>query len=254
MKVSASVMAHPDRAEMVGQLRRSLGLSHGVTPVFWDPDGPPSGHGDRTWKVAREAWKLHDLAADYHVLIQDDAIVCPDLLSGIERALDHIPAGSILSPYLGTGRMAPARWDTLQHMAESAGASFVRADRVMWGVCLVVPTVDIPAMIDWADQRGGVPDDMRVSGWAKRNNREVWYTWPSLVDHRTVPSLTKHKALDRVARKHHQGSALDLDWSGPIVVDPMLARRIGPRSQPRLNRRVTLLNKAERTGKAGKGA
>lgn len=246
MKVSCCVMAHPDRADYVDDLMIRLDRPH---PVYWDPDGAPSGHGDRTWKVAREVWQMFDPDADYHVLIQDDAIPCGDLLAGIERALEHVPAGAVLSPYLGTGRMAPARWDVLERMADAANASWIRAERVMWGVCLALPVADIPAMIDWADRRGGVPDDMRVSGWAKRNNREVWYTWPSLVDHRTVPSLTKHKALDRVARRMHPGSALDLDFSGPVVTDPMLLRRVGPRSRPSLNR-----VKADRTGKVGNGA
>lgn len=229
MKVSAAIMAHPDRAEFVAELRFKLDR---VPGIYWDPGGPPSGNGDRVWSVARAAWSMFDPAADYHVLIQDDAIVCPDLLAGIEQALDHVPAGAVLSPYLGTGRMAPARWDHLERMADDSGASFVRAERLMWGVCLALPTVDIPDMIAWADRRGGVPDDMRVGGWAKRNDREVWYTWPSLVDHRTVPSLTKHRALDRVARRHHLGSALEINWSGPVVTDPMLLRRKGPRSRP----------------------
>jgi hypothetical protein len=251
MRVSAAVMAHPDRAAYVQQLQASLDYP---VSVYWDPAGPPSGHGDRVWSVARQAWLLFDPAADYHVLIQDDAIACPDLLAGIEAALEHVTPGAILSPYLGTGRMAPARWDTLERMADAAGASFVRGERVMWGVCLAVPVIDIPAMIDWCDRRAGVPDDMRVGGWAKREHREVWYTWPSLVDHRTVPSLTKHKALDRVARRHHVGSALELSWGGPVVTDPMLTRRRGPRSGPSANRKVTSLKAAQRTGKAGTGA
>jgi hypothetical protein len=240
VKISASIMAHPDRAEQVDTLRRELGLSHGVTPVYWDNQGPPSGNGDRVWRTARGAWSLFDPDADYHVLIQDDAMPCADYLAGLERALEHMTPGAIASPYLGTGRMAPARWATLARMADAADASWVRGERVMWGVSLAVPTSDIPAMINWCDQRGGVPDDMRVGGWAKRNNREVWYTWPSLVDHRLVPSLTKHRAADRVARKHHSGSALDLRWDGPVVTDPMLMRRTGHRSGPSSNRKVTL--------------
>jgi hypothetical protein len=251
VRVSAAVMAHPDRAAHVTELMTSLDRPVGI---YFDPGGPPSGAGDRVWSVARQAWLLFDPDADYHVLIQDDAIACADLLAGIEQALEHIEPSAVLSPYLGTGRMAPARWDTLQALADRSGASFVRAEKVLWGVCLAVPTIDIPAMIDWCDKRGGVPDDMRVSGWAKRNDREVWYTWPSLVDHRTVPSLTKHKALDRVARRHHVGSALELTWDGPVVTDPMLTRRRGPRSRPSANRKGNLTNKAERTGKAGKGA
>ncbi len=245
MRVSAGIMAHPDRSAEIYRLVAALDRD---VPIFWDLGGPPSGNGDRVWGVARGAWSLFDPAADYHVLIQDDAIVCADYLAGLERALEHVPAGSVVSPYLGTGRMAPARWDVMCREADARGASFVRSSAVLWGVSLAVPVVDLPEMIEWCDTRGGVPDDMRVAGWAKRFDREVWYPWPSLVDHRTIPSLTKHTARDRVARRHHAGSALELSWDGPVVTDPMLARRRGPRSRPSAGR------VADQTGRAGKRA
>lgn len=251
MKVSASIMGHPDREAYVRELESALDRP---VPVHLDPDGPPSGNGDRVWKVARAAWSMFDPAADYHVLIQDDALVCADYLAGIEKALEHIEPGAVLSPYLGTGRTIPARWGVLERLADSVGASFIRGERVMWGVSLAVPVADLPEMIDWADKRGGVPDDMRVAGWAKRANREAWYSWPSLVDHRTIPSLTKHRAMDRVARRHHHGSALELRWDGPVISDPMLLRRRGPRSGPSSSRKVASLNTALWTGRAGNRA
>jgi hypothetical protein len=238
-------MAHPDRGEQVIELLAALDRT---VAISWDMEGPPSGNADRIWRAARTVWSLADPDADYHVLIQDDALVCADYLAGLERALAYVPEGAIVSPYLGTGRMAPPRWDHLTARADAIGASWVRAERVLWGVSLVVPTRDVPEMIEWCDRRYGVPDDMRVGAWAKRANREVWYPWPSLVDHRTIPSLTKHKAADRVARRHHTGSALDLCWDGPVVTDPMLLRRTGSRSGPT---RVRSAREAPRAGKAG---
>lgn len=245
MRVSAGIMGHPDRAEEVAELRALLDRT---VEVFWDLGGPPSGSGDRVWGTARGAWSLFDPAAEYHVLIQDDALVCADYLAGLEKALEHVTDGAVVSPYLGTGRMAPARWGEMCRQADDRGASFVRSSQVLWGVSLAVPVADIPAMIDWCDTRARVPDDMRVAGWAKSADREVWYLWPSLVDHRPVPSLTKHRAADRVARRHHTGSALDLTWSGPVITDPMMARRRGPRSRPSADRA------AEHTGGVGKRA
>ena len=127
----------------------------------------------------------------------------------------------------------PARWERAANRATSAGARWIRSDTVMWGVCLVMPTALIPDMVAWADRKAGIPDDMRVGGYAKKHGLEVWYPWPSLVDHRTVPSLTKHRARERVARRFHSGSALDLDWGGPVITDNMLARRTASHSGPR---------------------
>lgn len=236
MKLSASIMAHPVREAEVAELTAALDRP---VPVYWDPEGPPSGAGDRVWRVARGAWALADPDADFHVLIQDDALPAADLLAGLELALEHVPADALVSPYLGRGRNVPHRWEVMGVQADKLGASWVRTQKLMWGVCLVAPAKLLPEMIAWCDQKAGMPDDMRVGAWFERTGREVWYTWPSLVDHRTVPSLTKHRATERVARKHHQGSALRLDWTGPVVTDPMLTRRRGPRSAPSKNRPVT---------------
>lgn len=210
-----------------------LGALDRPVPVYWDDEGPPSGNGDRVWRTARGAWSLADPDADWHVLIQDDAQPCADFLAGLERALAFVPPDAVVSPYLGTGRNVPIRWEAMARAADTAGATWVRSNKLMWGVCLALPVASIPQMIGYADTRAGVPDDMRVAGWVDRTAREVWYTWPSLVDHRQVPSLTKHRARERVARSWLDGSALDVEWSGRAVADPMLARRYPARSGPR---------------------
>lgn len=247
-------MAHPDRSELVKTLTSSLDRQ---VPVYWDPEGKPSGSGDRVWRVAREAWMLADPNADFHLLLQDDAIVCPDLLAGLEQGLDFVPDDATLSLYLGDGRNVPIRWRAMASAAESAGAAWVRSDRVMWGVGLVLPVRLIPEMITWANRKAGMPDDMRVGAWTERRRAEVWYTWPSLVDHRQVPSLTKHRAAERKAHRHHQGSALDITWSGPVVTDPMTARRTASRSGPSRLRPVSSAQERRAyrgTRKAGNGA
>lgn len=229
MKLSAAIMAHPARSGEVAELKAALDRE---VPVYWDSEGPPSGNAERVWRTARGAWLLADPAADWHALIQDDAVPCADLLAGLEHALEHVPPNAVVSGYLGTGRTVPIRWEALARAADTAGASWVRTARLMWGVCVILPVVLIPEMIERADRRTGIPDDMRVAGWAEKTGREVWYPWPSLVDHRKVPSLTKHRAHDRVARRWHTGSALDLSWSGGVVTDPIMARTRPQRSGP----------------------
>lgn len=241
MKLSSSIMAHPDRAGSVNDLNDALG---GWVPISWDMEGAPSGDHDRVWRNARAAWLMHDPAADWHVLLQDDAVVCDDFLAGMAAALDHVPqTNAIVSPYLGRGRHVPQKWARLAERADGEGAAWVVTQKLMWGVCIAIPTRHIADMIAFADRRPGIPDDMRVAGWVTRTAREVWYTWPSLVDHREVPSLTKHNAPDRRAIRHHSGSAMEIDWSGPQVTDGMLLRRKAARSGP-TNRRLPTLRTA----------
>lgn len=230
MTLSAAIMSHPERRAELADL---LGLLDRPVPVYLDPHGPPSGKGDRVWSVAREAWLMFDPAAEWHALIQDDAVPCADLLAGLERAVEHVPAPAIVSPYLGQGRNVPARWERIATDADRRGACWVRSDRVMWGVCLLAPTALIPEMVAWCDRKAGMPDDMRVASYIRTHGLDAWYTWPSLVDHLLVPSLTKHRATDRVARRHHRGSALDIRWDGPMITDPMTLRRQPQRSAPR---------------------
>lgn len=251
MKLSAAIMAHPSRAELVKTLTSSLDRD---VPVYWDPGGPPSGNGDRVWSVAREAWLMADPDADFHVLIQDDALPCADLLAGLEQGLDFVPDDATLSLYLGAGRNVPIRWEAMARAADSSGAAWIRSDRVMWGVSLALPVRLIPEMVEWSDRKAGMPDDMRVGAWTERRRGEVWYTWPSLVDHQPVPSLTKHRAHDRRARRHLDGSALDITWSGPVVTDPMTARRNASRSGPSRSRPVRSVRANRGTRKAGNGA
>jgi hypothetical protein len=246
VKLSASIMAHPDRSALVAELRARLDRD---VPVYWDSEGPASGNGDRVWRTARGGWELADPAADFHVLIQDDAVPALDFLAGLERALEHVPPDATVCPYLGQGGAAPHRWTRMAQEADRRGASFVVSTTLMWGVAICLPVRLIPEMIERANIMAGVPDDMRVSGWTKRRHGEVWYPWPSLVDHRPVPSITKHRAADRRAVRHHTGSALELDWAGPVVRDPMYVRTRGPRSGPSANRQVTSLQRRSAPGR-----
>jgi hypothetical protein len=248
VNVSAAIMAHPERTLQVIELRERLDRD---VPVSWDMDGPASGNGDRVWRNARTAWQMHDRTADWHILIQDDALVCRDFLAGMERALQHVPQDAVVSAYLGQGQHHSRRWGRMTEAADAAGASWIRADRVAWGVCLAVPVALIPEMVTYCDQKWGMPDDMRVSAWASRRKAEVWYPWPSLVDHRTDPSLTKHKATERIAWRHHSDSALVIDWGGRVVTDPMLRRRRPVRSGPSQVRPVRSVTTDHRSGERG---
>ena len=97
-----------------------------------------------------------------------------------------------------------------------------------WGVAIAAPVSTIRGMLDWCDdpKRAHLNYDMRIGmyyrdvlGW------RTWYTHPSLVDHRDSASLIGHGAGgERVAHRHHTGSALDIDWGAhnglPIGVPP----------------------------------
>lgn len=215
-------MAHPDRAATVTQLMMTLGRS---VPVAWDTEGPPSRDPDRIWRTARAGWELRPSGSDWHLLLQDDAIVHPWLLGALPGMLEHVPDECVVSLYLGRGRPVPGLWQMLCGEADQKGASFIVGPLIMWGVGLLIPTRLIPDMIAYADNQYGVPDDMRVGRWAKKRRYPAWYPWPSLADHPgEEKSLTKH-GKGRVARKFAEADQL-LSWSGPVVQYPGGRRHI----------------------------
>lgn len=227
--LSAAIMAHPDRADLVSELTGSLDRE---VPVSWD-DKPVSRHTEQRWAVGRAAWLSYDPDADFHLVLQDDAIVVPDLLAGLESALDHVPDQVLVSPFIGTKRPAANRWNALTHRAIRDGASWVESTILMWGVAIIARTSMIDDMVAWADNRVGKPYDTRVGQFWVRNQINTWYTWPCLVDHRDGPSLVGHGAKGRNAQLLHTGSALDLDFSGPVVRDNRVSRQRGTvRSRP----------------------
>jgi hypothetical protein len=213
MLLSVSIMAHPDRAWRVDRLRASLGVP---VPVAWDFEGPPKRDGDRIWRTASRAWELHNPSADWHLLLQDDAIVAPDLIPALEKGLERVPPAAVVSLYIGTGRPIPWVWQRLGEKADVEGASWIVGPRAMWGVALALPVANVPEMLAYAQTQHGLPDDMRVGRWARRKRFEAWFPWPSLVDHPDDESLVGHGA-GRHALRFATGSALDWDPSGPVV-------------------------------------
>lgn len=152
-------------------------------------------------------------------MLEDDAVVCADLLAGLEAALAHVPDDvGLVSPYLGQVRPHTAVFLGLVNEAERVGASWIREESAWWGVALAARTEMVPAMLDHCDGLT-FAYDTRLGHWVRRVARlGVLYPWPSLVDHRAGPSLVGHGGSGaRRAHRFHEGSALDLDWSGPVV-------------------------------------
>src|SRR5690554_7753472 len=66
MKISISIMAHPDRAYLIDSLYKKLLPIE--SKVVWDEK-------NNIWDTCRRAWLTHDAQSDYHLVIQDDALI-----------------------------------------------------------------------------------------------------------------------------------------------------------------------------------
>lgn len=213
MRLSATIMAHPVRTEAAERVQAALDRD---VEIIYDTEPEPSKDPRQRWSNGKRAWEAHDPGADYHLVIQDDAIVCEDLLAGLEEALDVLGPEGLVSAYTGTGR--PDQYNVrrgLRHAAEK-GHSWMPTKSLCWGVAIIAPTPTIGDMLRWCSHssKSRMNYDMRVGryyrdvlGW------RTWYTVPSLVDHAEGPSLVGHDGTKRVAHQFHTGSALDVDWT-----------------------------------------
>lgn len=209
--VSVAVMAHPKRAEMVDDL---LGRLDAPATVVWDEISDRHDTGVRSLEA-------FDPNCTHHMVIQDDALPCRNVVAGVTEALEHVPEGHPLSCYIG--QVKPFAREVNRVVAQAhEDVSFLRMAGIYWGPCVVVPTDALPGLCQWFRTQTVKNYDRRMSRWFEDRHRECWYTWPPLVDHRGDESLTHSHTGRRTAHKPlgADRSALDLDWSGEVLSMP----------------------------------
>lgn len=216
MRIDVKIMAHPVREPYVADLLDHLDRE---VDVIWDANPRPSRDPRQRWRVARKAWLSMDMDADYGLVLQDDALVCRDLIAGAEKALDQLGPDGLVSFYTGTGRPDQQNVTRALDTAARHQHAWLSTRSLNWGVAICAPTHTIRPMVRWCSHpgRGAWKTDYRVGvyyrdvlGW------RAWYTAPSLVEHRGVPSLVGHDTGPE--RKAHNfigtnTSALSIDWT-----------------------------------------
>lgn len=205
-----SVMAHPSRADAVERLLPRLSLDPAL--VAWDRKN------DR-WDTGRRAWEMHDPHAEFHLVVQDDALVAKDLLAGVAKATEFLPQDAIASLYVGTRRPLAFKVEKAVQHARSLKPSWIVMPGLNWGVAILVPTSQIEQMLVWCDKQDYPNYDRRIGRYFVDVKRwHTWCTWPSLVDHSDGESLCGH---GEGRKAHHfvgeDTSALGVDFSRPPI-------------------------------------
>lgn len=205
VRLSVSVMAHPARTAYVPELLETLDVP---ATVVWDE------RSDR-WDTGRRAWLAHDPGATHHLVLQDDALPCRDLSAGLSKALEHVPENPV-GLYVGTARPANQLMGAMVSHATRTDSAFLSGEGPWWGVGVAMPTAFIEPMLAWCDAQKIEAYDRRIASYFKACGIRCFYTMPSLVDHRSGPSLIRsHDGAKRRARRFigSHASALDIDWS-----------------------------------------
>ncbi len=179
MQISVTVMAVPSRKLQAEYLRSILSL-YPFSDVSVTYDEQAAGTHESEWLNGKASLLAGLGKGDYHVIIQDDAILTPHLYENIEGAINAAPRKTLISLYTGKARPFPQR--VTEAMNKVNDETWLQYILLMWGVGLVIPTSHIEPLLefvaDWDE-----PYDTRIGIFYQRNRLPVYYTVPSLVDH-----------------------------------------------------------------------
>lgn len=210
--LSVAIMAHPKRQAFVEDLQGHFPEAE----VVWDR------RNDR-WDTGRRSLLAFDPKASHHLVIQDDALPCRDLLPALEQAVKH-SGEHPLGLYVGHASMDVL--NAVKAAREDGGPPWLAMEGPWWGPGIVFPTEQIRDIVAWGDNQPRIPNyDRRITRFYASRGIECWYTLPSLVDHRpgeVNPSLVPGRtSLNRVAQWFiGDGSPLEIDWSRePAAID-----------------------------------
>lgn len=189
MKLSISVMAHPSRQEFFEYLKSKLG----DVPFSID-----TGFG--IIENCKRAWLMYDPTADYHVVIQDDAIICDDFYN---RAIEVLKKAD--KKAVSFFHVSPISYNKHRQEAKETGA--IVQPGLSGGVALCIPTDFIKPMIKHYDGLKFPCDDHRVGNFLITKNIPIYYPIPSLIDHRVGnmsvmwKKPSKHRANEYIDRE-----------------------------------------------------
>jgi len=215
MKISVAVMAVPAREPQAEYLRTILSYMpfSDVTVVY---DENYKGNHDSEWLNGKNSLLAGLGKGDYHVVIQDDALLTPHFYENIEGAIKNCPGGkALISLYTGKARPFPKR---IQAAVDKAyHATWLRHYLLIWGVGIIIPTDHIEPMLefvaDWTE-----PYDTRIGIFYQRNRLPVYYTMPCLVDHddEIGTAIPGHGTLPG-ARVAHRLATGVIQWNNQVI-------------------------------------
>jgi len=201
-------MAHPSRTkqavELLDQLKQYSFCDISIT---WD-------ELNNEWHTGERSLRAGVGKGEWHVVIQDDALLTPNFYENIEGAIRHVPERVLISLYTGTARPFGDRVKIAVDKAYHA--TWLRHNMLLWGVGILIPSNHIEPLLEFVAGREELYD-IRIGMFYQRNRLPVYYTMPSLVNHDDdISSLLGHGAdpAPRVAHRLAQGL---IQWNNHVI-------------------------------------
>lgn len=180
-------MAHPSRVEYFGYLRDTIGDC--TIPISVDD-------GCGIWENCKRAWRAHDKDADWHLVLQDDAIICENFKERLQDVIIKAKEKKcVASLFFGKRTLL------MDVGKEGMKHGFVIKGMLHWGLAICLPVELIEPMIRFGDKMNIPQDDARISNFLMKRKIGIYYPLPSIVDHRITKSLVGDLGPARVAYK-----------------------------------------------------
>jgi hypothetical protein len=163
-------MAHPARKQLVGSLLDQFKPM--PIGVAWDQK-------NNIWDTCSRAWLLFDKKADWHLVIQDDVILCKDFITKVNELIkNHSGHNNIFSLYLGNRNKFRKDVNRLR-----PNGGIVVKKNIHHEIALIFPTKKIIEMLNYCDSLNPT-DDKVINRYVTHKNLDVIIPLPNLINHR----------------------------------------------------------------------
>lgn len=159
-------MMTPPRKEYLPYLEKKLG----VWPVAID-------EGCGLIQNCKNAWLLHDPTADYHVVIQDDCIVCDNFIERAKNVCEK--ANGLPVSFFFSQSKCSIKY---RNEIETTGAVVKKG--LYGGLAICLPVKLIPEMLKHYDADKIPFDDHRIGRFCMSKKLNFYNPIPCLIDHR----------------------------------------------------------------------
>ena len=178
IRISKTIMAYKNRAHRIPYLRKMLGnvsvsLDDGSLGIY---------------KNSRQSWLSSEKNSDFHLVIQDDALVCENFYKRVHEVLDKAGEDRFKYAYCFYFRLKnpkkPVFMDFNKKAVEGLSRGLFFDKYLRYGIALMIPSSKVLEMIEHSDSLDdlGKHDDSRYSNFLSKNNIPIVYTLPSLID------------------------------------------------------------------------
>jgi len=205
MKITVAIMAHPKRKKQAEALEREIRQYPFAAPqIIYDEI-------NEEWHTGKRALRYGVGKGDWHVVIQDDAILTPDFYQNVQGAINAVPDKTIFSLYTGTSRPLGKR--VAAAVAKANDGSWLQSHQLFWGVGIVIPESQIEPVLEFVENIQ-LQYDNKIGEFYCQNAIPVYYCMPSLVDHDDdLGSLLGHGVSNPEPRRAHRLAVGRVNWT-----------------------------------------